>query len=84
MAEVQAALAARQRELHIAEELREETLQRVSELEAAFSELLAQKDGLEVKRSVCLLGRTCFVSILTRHVLRNRQITHLCLIYRCA
>jgi len=51
MAKVQAALAIRQRELHIAEELREETLQRVSELEAAFSELLAQKDGLEVQRS---------------------------------
>ena len=51
MAEVQAALADRQREIHIAEELREETLQRVSELDAAFSELLAQKDGLEVKVS---------------------------------
>ena len=51
MTEVQAELAARKRELHIAEELREETLQRVSELEAAFSESLAQKDELEIKVS---------------------------------
>lgn len=49
MEEVQAALAARQRELYTAEELREEVLQRVSDLEAALSKAIAQKAGLETQ-----------------------------------